>query len=170
MKLPRRQTTIQAPAADLIFRRRRRKNESRLDEQTLRHRVTENHNPDRVLRFSNKCTPARREELRAERARHPLHGWAIFKIRNGDKVATGNVVGTEEKAKAIVSNWLRIDHERAVAAASRAIDKANRLAEVTGRDQMGKSKEVKQFSEDSDVEITISKADLVAACRSIRNL
>ncbi len=60
---------------------------------------SENHNPDRVLCFSSTCTPARRAELRAERARHPLRGWAIFKIRNGDKVATGYVAETEERPK-----------------------------------------------------------------------
>jgi hypothetical protein len=93
---------------------------------------SENHDPEKVLRFTKDCTP----ELRAQlvRQRTPMRGWAVFKVKHGTKTATGNIYDTEEKAKAIVAHWLRIHRDRAARAAHRATDKADRLAELAGSD------------------------------------
>ena len=121
------------------------------------------HNPARVL-ILDKGTPETRTEILA---RGPLYGWAIFRVRDGIKTPTGCVEKTEEKAKSIVNNWLRLDYERAAKAAHRAVNKDNRLAELTGGDQLSaesstKGNEVKA-KEVAPYVWTVSDADRILA-------
>ena len=94
---------------------------------------SENHDSEKVLLFSKRCTPEKRAAVIRAHAR-PICGWAVFKLKDAVKTPTGNVFDTEEKAKALVAHWLKLDRERAAAAASRAIAKANRPAELAGSD------------------------------------
>jgi hypothetical protein len=93
---------------------------------------SEKHDPERVLCFSRNCTVEQRENSLG----YLIYGWAIFKIKSGLKVPTGNITKTEREAKDIVDNWLRIDYRRAANAAMRAVHKVNRLARLTGEKQM----------------------------------